>query len=50
MPTFHLKAIVKDVILGRTELIAHEKAGFKEMGVTDGFLQMMITKDEYVGK
>ena len=26
----------------------HRKVGFKEMGVEDGFLQMMITKEEYL--
>ena len=26
----------------------HRKVGFKEMGVEDGLLQMMITKEEYL--
>ena len=26
----------------------HRKAGFKELGVEDGFLQMMITKEDYL--
>ncbi len=29
---------------------AHRKAGFRELGVVDGFLQMMIGKEEYLGK
>lgn len=26
----------------------HRKAGFRELGVEDGFLQMMVTKEEYL--
>lgn len=46
-----ISRIHNDFELARNEISAweaHRKAGFKELGVEDGFLQMMITKEEYL--
>lgn len=42
-----------DFEVARHEVCAwetHRKAGFKELGVKDGFLQMMITREEYLSE
>ena len=46
-----ISRIHNDFEVARNEIAAwetHRKAGFKEQGVEDGFLQMMITKEEYL--
>lgn len=46
-----ISRIHNDFEVARNEVAAwetHRKAGFKELGVEDGFLQMMITKEEYL--
>ena len=46
-----ISRIHNDFEVARNEIAAwetHRKAGFKELGVEDGFLQMMITKEEYL--
>ena len=43
--------IHNDFEVARNEVVAwetHRKAGFKELGVEGGFLQLMITKEEYL--
>ena len=43
--------IHNDFEIARHEIAAwetHRKAGFQELGVVDGFLQMMITREEYL--
>lgn len=43
--------IHNDFSVSRNEIAAletHRKAGFKELGEVNGFLQMMITKEEYL--
>lgn len=43
--------IHNDFEVARQEIAAwetHRKAGFREMGQEDGFLQMMITREEYL--
>lgn len=47
-----ISRIHNDFEVARNEIAAwetHRKAGFKELGVEDGFLQMMITKEDYFG-
>lgn len=47
-----ISRIHNDFEVARNEVAAwetHRKAGFKELGVKDGFLQMMITKEDYLG-
>ena len=46
-----ISRIHNDFEVARNEVAAwetHRKAGFKELGVEDGFLQMMITKEDYL--
>ena len=46
-----ISRIHNDFAIERNEVAAwktHRKAGFKELGVEDGFLQMMITKEDYL--
>ena len=46
-----ISRIHNDFEVARKEIAAwetHRKAGFRELGVEDGFLQMMITKEEYL--
>ena len=46
-----ISRIHNDFAVDRNEVAAwetHRKAGFKELGVEDGFLQMMITKEDYL--
>ena len=46
-----ISRIHNDFAIERNEIAAwktHRKAGFKELGVEDGFLQMMITKEDYL--
>ena len=46
-----ISRIHNDFEVARNEIAAwetHRKAGCKELGVEDGFLQMMITKEEYL--
>lgn len=45
-----ISRIHNDFEVARNEIAAwetHRKAGFKELGVEDGFLQMMITREDY---
>ncbi len=47
-----ISRIHNDFAVARNEIAAwetHRKAGFKESGVKDGFLHMMITKEDYLG-
>ena len=47
-----ISRIHNDFEATRTEHAAwetHRKAGFRELGVENGFLHMMITKEEYLG-
>lgn len=47
-----ISRIHNDFEVARNEVAAwetHRKAGFKELGIVDGFLHMMITKEEYIG-
>ena len=47
-----ISKIHNDFEVARNEISAwetHRKAGFKELGVKDGFLHMMITKEDYLG-
>lgn len=49
---FGISRIHNDFEVARNEVSAwetHRRAGFKELGVEDGFLQMMITKEDYLG-
>ena len=46
-----ISRIHNDFEIARNEVAAwetHRKAGFKEQGVEDGFLQMMITREDYL--
>ena len=46
-----ISRIHNDFEVARNEIAAwetHRKAGFKELGVEEGFLQMMITKEDYL--
>ena len=46
-----ISRIHNDFEVARNEIAAwetHRKAGFKELGVEDGFLQMMITREDYL--
>ena len=46
-----ISRIHNDFAVERNEIAAwetHRKAGFKELGVEGGFLQLMITKEEYL--
>ena len=46
-----ISRIHNDFAVDRNEIAAwetHRKAGFKELGVEDGFLQMMITREDYL--
>ncbi len=46
-----ISRIHNDFEVARNEVAAwkaHRRAGFKELGVKDGFLQMMITKEDYL--
>lgn len=46
-----ISRIHNDFEVARNEIAAwetHHKAGFKESGVEDGFLHMMITKEDYL--
>ena len=46
-----ISRIHNDFEVARNEVAAwetHRKAGFRELGVEDGFLQMMITKEDYL--
>ena len=46
-----ISRIHNDFAVDRQEISAwktHEKAGFRNLGIADGFLQMMITKEEYL--
>ena len=46
-----ISRIHNDFEVARNEIAAwetHRKAGFRELGVENGFLQMMITKEEYL--
>ena len=45
-----ISRIHNDFEVARNEISAwetHRRAGFRELGVEDGFLQMMITKEDY---
>lgn len=47
-----ISRIHNDFAVDRNEVTAwetHRKAGFKELGIVDGLLHMMITKEEYIG-
>ena len=47
-----ISRIHNDFEIARNEIAAwetHRKAGFKELGVENGFLHMMITKEAYLG-
>ena len=46
-----ISRIHNDFAVARNEITAwetHRRAGFRELGVEDGFLHMMITKEEYL--
>ena len=46
-----ISRIHNDFEIARNEIAAwetHRKAGFKELGVENGFLHMMITKEAYL--
>lgn len=46
-----ISCIHNDFEIARNEISAwetHRRAGFKELGVEDGFLHMMITKEDYL--
>ena len=46
-----ISRIHNDFAVDRNEIAdweTHRKAGFKELGVEEGFLQMMITKEDYL--
>lgn len=48
-----ISRIHNDFEVARKEIAAwetHRKAGFKELSVEDGFLHMMITKEDYFGR
>ena len=48
-----ISRIHNDFAVDRNEVAAwetHRKAGFKELGVEDGFLQMMITREDYLNQ
>ena len=48
-----ISRIHNDFAIERNEIAAwetHRKAGFKELGVEDGFLQMMITREDWISK
>lgn len=48
-----ISRIHNDFEVARKETAAwetHRKAGFTDLGVEDGFLQMMITKEEYLAR
>ena len=48
-----ISRIHNDFEVARNEIAAwetHRKAGFQELGVKDGFLHMMITKEAYLGQ
>ena len=47
---YGISRIHNDFEVARNEISAwetHRRAGFRELGVEDGFLQMMITKEDY---
>ena len=46
-------ALAATFAVARNEIASwetHRKAGFRELGVEDGFLRMMITKEAYLGQ
>lgn len=48
-----ISRIHNDFEVARNEISAwetHRRAGFRELGVEDGFLQMMITKEDYFAR
>ena len=48
-----ISRIHNDFSVERNEISAwetHRKAGFRDLGIVDGFLQMMITKEEYLAE
>lgn len=48
-----ISRIHNDFEVARNEVSAwetHRKAGFREVGIVDGFLQMMITKEDYLAE
>ena len=47
-----ISKIHNDFEVARSEIAAwqtHRKAGFKDLGAENGFLHMMITKEDYLG-